>query len=163
MPSRPLRWAARGLLIAAFVGTALLVGVVTVAVTLPILAEADPRLVAPEGPLFTDPAIRAVFVTTLITLLLGYVDFGVATVRAGFLPTGVGLIVGTVFHAGGEFGFPWPLVVLGGIIFSLASVWLGWSLSKTKRVGIQRESFVRMIDGPSGEVARPKGSSDFGG
>jgi hypothetical protein len=130
MPSRPLRWAARGLLsfIAAFVGTALLVGVVTVAVTLPILAEADPRLVTTEGPLFTDPAIRAVFVTTLITLLLGYVDFGVATVRAGFLPTGVGLIVGTVFHARGEFGFPWPLVVLGRIIFSLASVWLGWSL-----------------------------------
>ncbi len=97
----------------AFVGTALLVGILwTNAFVVPSLAVEAPTLLGGGPP--------AAFYPSLVAFAVGWVIFGVATLRAGRYPrTGtVLLIIGAVTNL-----FPLPFT---GIVFASAVAWMGW-------------------------------------
>ena len=100
----------------AFLGTVLLAGALWFELFItPALATEAPELVAEELGLTG-------FILMLLVGAVGWVLFGVATLRAGVYPkwAAVLLIVGGVIAF-----FPLPLV---GIIFSVAVAWLGFML-----------------------------------
>ena len=100
----------------AFLGTVLSAGAAWFALFIaPALATEAPELVAAELGLTG-------FILTSFFAVVGWVLFGVATLRAGVYPRGAAvlLIVGGVIAF-----FPLPLV---GVIFSVAIAWLGFLL-----------------------------------
>jgi hypothetical protein len=115
----------------AFIGTALLGSLFFVeAYVFPTLATNAPALVSldPAGPLFAGP-LTLVGVVLGVCNLLGYIVFGIATIRAGVLPRwGVLLlIVGVVVGAPGP-AVPFLVRAAGTVLFGLGQVWLGYTL-----------------------------------
>src|SRR5262249_57125129 len=108
-----------------------------------------PATLEPEGALFAPPA-NLLFYFTVLSLIPGYVAFGVAMLRAGVLPRGGAwlLIVGVVLailppEPVGP--VPWAGLVAGGVLFGAGEVWLGYALWS----GEPRQT-ARPAPGPAG-------------
>jgi hypothetical protein len=114
-----------------FLGNAMFVGTgMITAFIWPMLAVDAPICVEVGGPIFGSPVSVLAFVLTAIILVVGYVLFGIATLRAGVLPRSATLmlVVGAILgmlppHPVGA--LPWWALVLGGVLYGVALIWLG--------------------------------------
>lgn len=122
--------------ILSFLGTAMFLGTgMITAFIWPMLAVYAPTCVEVGGPIFASPVSVLAFALTAVILASGYVVFGIATLRAGVLPrfATLALVVGAILgmlppHPVGA--LPWWALVLGGVLYGAALVWLGvflWS------------------------------------
>lgn len=115
---------ALGMVLLSVIGTTLASAVVFVEIAGASGVEVDPAL-GTGGP-------GALSVLGGLTLLIGLIVFGVATMRAGVFPWkgGLLLIVGDVVFGAGSFaGAAAPVVyVVGAAITCAGFVWLGWIL-----------------------------------
>ena len=97
---------------------------------LPWLATNAPKLAAEQGP----PALIVVFIVINLGGAVGAVLLGLATMRAGVLPRGAGvlLIVGGVVTVITAAPFPVAISTLlsniGGVIIFLGIAWIGYTL-----------------------------------
>lgn len=116
-----------------FIGTAMFVGTgMLTAFVWPMIAVQAPDALGTDGAMFLPPAILALGPTAVV-VTVGYIIFGLATLRAGVLPRW-----GTVlFVVGGVLGMgppqplgplPWAGLVLGGVVFGIGGIWLGYAL-----------------------------------
>ena len=113
-----------------FTGTALFVGTgMITAFIWPMLAREAPAAVGVDGAVFLPPAV-AVFALTALTLVAGYLGFGLASWRIGVLPRWAL----ACWAIGGSLGMvppeplgpmPWPGLVLSGLVFGLGAAGLG--------------------------------------
>jgi hypothetical protein len=114
-----------------FLGNAMFVGTgMITAFIWPMLAVDAPTCVDIGGPIFSSPISILAFKFTAIFLIVGYFVFGVATLRAGVFPRSATLVlaVGAILgmlppHPVGP--SPWWVLVLGGVLYGGALVWLG--------------------------------------
>jgi hypothetical protein len=119
--------------VGAFLGTAMFVGTgMITAFVFPMVAAQAPAALQPDGAMFSPPALTA-FSLTAATVVLGYVLFGVAMFRANVLPRAatslfvVGAVMGMVPPE--PLGLmPWAGLVLGGVLYGVGAVWLGYRL-----------------------------------
>ncbi len=122
--------------ILAFVGTGLAGSILLMAATvIPIIAIKAPALL--------DQAVRPPTFAAAVFILsfgLGYILFGVATMRARVMPRGSGLmlIIGVAFFVTAEaapFGpaLSHTILTLGDVVFGLGLVWMGYTLGREKR------------------------------
>ena len=122
--------------ILAFIGTALVEGIFFLASTaVPFFAAGSP---ANFEQAMTPPAF-AVFVL-ILGFVLGYILFGIATMRAGVLPrwSGLLLIIGSALFMISEAA---PLdralahlvVTIGDVLFGVGFAWMGYALWSEKR------------------------------
>jgi len=105
----------------AFIGQTLDVGRnYVMAFIAPFLAREAPALLESRGMEMPSPLREAVLVT-IVFLIIGYVLFGIATLRARILPRGgaILLIIGGV-------------LILIKVVFGIALIWLGYALWKSK-------------------------------
>jgi len=138
--------------ILAFVGTALAGSILLLAATVaPILAIKAPPLL--------DQAVRPSTLAAAVFILgfaLGYILFGVATMRARVMPRGSGsmLIIGVAFFVIAE-GAPFDpalshtILTLGDVVFGLGFVWMGSKLVREKRGHSSRADAVLAARGAS--------------
>lgn len=123
----------------AFAGTALMVGAFwATAFFAPTLAAGAPEYFDAEGP---TGRLADAFVVSWALFILGWILFGVATLRARVYPrsAAVLLIVGAVPAFG-------TLMVVGlptGILFSVAVAWLGYALWSEKNVPARQPTPAR--------------------
>ncbi len=110
---------------AMFLGT----GMIT-AFIWPMLAVHAPSVVEVGGPIFGATRSVAAFGLTAITVVAGYVLFGIAMLRAAVFPRAaiVMLVIGAILgmlppHPVGW--LPWAGLVFGGVLYGVALVWLG--------------------------------------
>jgi hypothetical protein len=92
----------------------------------PILAAEAPGFLDPVGPMLTDPGFSTVYLLMGMLFILGFILFGIATLRANVFPraAAVLLIMGVPLFAGGMF-FP-PLVRAAGALLAGAGlIWMG--------------------------------------
>ena len=119
--------------VVAFAGTAMFVGTgMLTAFVWPMLADAAPAVIGEDGAMFDAPAVTA-FALTGVTVTIGYLLFGLASLRAGVLPRDgtILLMVGAVLGMAPPRplgAMPWAGLVLGGVVFGLGSVRLGLAL-----------------------------------
>ena len=118
---------------AMFLGT----GMIT-AFIWPMLAMHAPSTVEPGGSIFHEPVSAIAFLLTAAATMVGYSIFGVALLRAAIFPA-LGILM---LIAGAWLGmipphplspFPWAGLVLGGVLYGVAMVWLGailWRAAK---------------------------------
>jgi hypothetical protein len=111
--------------IAMFLGT----GMIT-AFIWPMLAVHAPATVEPGGAIFHMPVSAFAFLATAITMICGHLLFGAALLRTGLFPRApiVMLMVGTVLGMlppTPMSPFPWSGLVLGGVLYGAAMIWLG--------------------------------------
>lgn len=123
---------------AAYAGQTMTAGVVFFdSFVAPVLGRDAPAVLALQGPLFGGPVGLVILVAGL-AVTMGFLGFGVATLRAGLLPKGgaVLLIAGCWFGLG-------PIVnhyafVVGGLLFGAGSAWLGYALWAAPKSRAQR-------------------------
>jgi hypothetical protein len=114
-----------------FIGNAMFLGTgMITAFIWPMLAVHAPATVEPGGALFCWPHSVMAFALTAVMLSTGYVLFGIAMVRAGVFPrlSILMLVIGAILgmlppHPIGA--LPWGGLVLGGVMYGAALVWLG--------------------------------------
>ena len=117
----------------AFIGTAMFVGTgMLTAFIWPMVAVHAPEALAADGAMFLPPASQALALTAIV-VTVGYVVFGLATLRAGILPRWATAVwtLGAVLGMGPPqpLGWlPWVGLVLGGVLFGLGGAWLGYTL-----------------------------------
>jgi hypothetical protein len=100
-------------------------------------------LIAAETPALFDQAATPSTGTVLVVVLgfsLGYILFGVATMRAGVLPrwSGLLLIIGVSFFMISEAPLfdrtlSHVIVTVGDVVFGLGLAWMGYALWSEKR------------------------------
>ena len=99
-----------------------------------VVPVASPELFEPTGPLFTGLAgLIILFSAVLVTV--GFILFGIATMRAGVLPRWAALLVIISAWFGLAAAFSPIVFHIGGIVFGLGNAWLGaavWSSARTK-------------------------------
>lgn len=114
-----------------FMGNAMFVGTgMITAFIWPMLAVYAPNCVEVGGPIFGPPHAALAFVLTALILSIGYLLLGSAMLRAKVFPpvATVTLVVGAILgmlppHPVGF--LPWAGLVLGGVLYGLALVWIG--------------------------------------
>jgi hypothetical protein len=117
----------------AFIGTAMFVGTgMLTAFIWPMVAVQAPDALGQDGAMFLPPAVVAL-VLTAVVVTLGYILFGLAMLRASVLPRwGIVLfVVGAVLGMGPPQPLgplPWAGLVLGGVLFGIGGIWLGYAL-----------------------------------
>jgi hypothetical protein len=130
-----VKWLGLVSFLLAFIGTALVGGLLLMVATLiPIIAAEAPALIdqAMTPPAFALPVIFFGFG-------LGFLLFGVVTMRAGVLPrwSGLLLIIGTAFSMaeGSPIGRApeHVIVTIGRVVFGLGLAWMGYALWSEKR------------------------------
>ena len=116
--------------IVAFIGTAFFFGLGMITeFVLPDFADKAPELYLPSGPYGADSdrPTPPIIPLSFVTFLVGHILMGIAVMRAKVLPrwSGAALIVGSVvfFPA-----FPWPIPLVGAVIFGAALGWIGYAL-----------------------------------
>jgi len=120
----------------AFIGTALVGGLLLMVSTI------IPSLIAVEAPALIDQAMMPPTFALPVVFLgfaLGFILFGVATMRAGVLPRWAGLllIVGIAFQMAE--GSPIDrtllhvILTIGRVVFGLSLAWMGYALWSEKR------------------------------
>lgn len=116
--------------ILAFVGAVFFLsdGIIAL-VVFPAVARASPALLEATGALFTGRALAA-YIVFAATNTIGIVVFGVATWRAAIYPRVAALlfIVGGIMFNLPPGAIPHLVLVLGGVIWGMGAVWLGYSL-----------------------------------
>jgi hypothetical protein len=125
----------------AFIGTAFVGAIVfMVAALLPLIAATSPAVINQA----TTPPVFAVLILVL-GYGLGYILFGVATMRAGVLPrwSGLLLIIGVSLFMISEAPLfdrmlSHVIVTLGDIVFGLGLAWMGFALWSEKRVPVSK-------------------------
>src|SRR5450755_1811273 len=116
--------------ILSFLGNAMFLGTgMITAFIWPMLAVYAPVCVGVGGPIFGSSISLLAFSLTAILVISGYSLFGVASLRAGVLPriATVALVVGAILgmlppHPVGA--LPWWALVLGGVLYGTALIWL---------------------------------------
>lgn len=93
----------------------------------PVLTAKAPDLVAPTGPLFTGPLGLVVLLSAVI-VALGFILFGIATMRAGVLPRWAALIVILTSWFGLAAVFSPAVFAISGAVFGLGNAWLGYAV-----------------------------------
>ena len=129
----------------AFIGTALVLSIF-------FLATAGLPLIAAEAPTIFDQAMASpAFIVVMLVLgyIMGYILFGVATMRAGVLPrwAGLMLIIGSSFFLISEAELvegtlSHVIVTIGDVVFGLGLAWMGYALwsEKAERVSLAKPS-----------------------
>jgi hypothetical protein len=114
-----------------FCGNALFLGTgMITAFIWPMLAVHAPATVELDGAIFHAPVSAMAFLLTAAIMTIGYVLFGIALLRARAYP-GVAIILLMIGAILGMFPphpatpFPWGGLVLGGVLYGIAMVWLG--------------------------------------
>jgi hypothetical protein len=128
----PAGWLGLVGFVTAFVGTALILTQAVVELfIIPFIGLEVPQLM--EGP--PPPGLDATFMLIAVLFSFGYVLLGIAVVRAAVLPRGVGVLLavgGPLFILGSgpivEIVGTGALFKLGGLVFGLALLWLGYGL-----------------------------------
>ncbi len=120
----------------AFIGTVVVNGIF-------VMASTVVHLVAVQAPALFDQAVTPPTFGVLVLVLgyiLGYALFGIATMRAGVLPRGSGLllIIGSVMFLISESAplnasLSHLIVTIGDVIFGASFVWMGFALWSEKR------------------------------
>ena len=112
----------------AFIGTALFFGLGMITeFIMPDFADKAPELFQPSGA-FGDPTeVHPIAPVSLLVFLVGHVLIGIAVMRAKVLPrwSGAALIVGSVLFLP---PLPWPIPVVGSVMYGAALVWMGYAL-----------------------------------
>lgn len=132
----------------ASIGTAMFVGTGLITAYLwTAIARHAPSFVAADGPMFTDPLAIGVLSGTYLFLVVGYVTFGIATLRSGLFPRWASLlvIVGIVlFNAPVQpvGPLPWATRVLGAQVLGAGFVGLGFTLWSGRRAAGQRGALL---------------------
>ena len=111
-----------------FIGNGLTAGAAFMnAFIVPVLTTQAPDLIAPTGPLFTGP-LGLIILLAAVSVTLGFILFGLATMRAGVLPRIAALLVVLSAWFGLAAVFSPIVFALGGIVFGLGNAWLGWAV-----------------------------------
>ena len=102
-----------------FAGTLLSLGVIFFdSYIVPLLAASAPALLDRQGPLMAAPVLVVAGLSSFVLVAVGYILFGIATMRAGALPRWSGLLLaigGPLFPVGQVLG---PIMgVIGAAIF----------------------------------------------
>jgi len=123
----------------AFIGTALVLSIF-------FLATAGLPLIAAEAPAIFDQAMASpAFIVVMLVLgyIVGYILFGVATMRAGVLPrwAALMLIIGASFFLISQTGLVGGMllhviVTVGDVVFGLGLAWMGYALWSEKGEGV---------------------------
>jgi len=94
-----------------------------------ILAREAPALLDLTGPMFTSPGFSMIYLLMGVLYILGFVLFGIATIRGGVFPraAAVLLIIGVPLFAGGFF-LPQLLRTVGAVLAGVGLVWMGLSM-----------------------------------
>jgi hypothetical protein len=120
--------------VVSFCGNAMFLGTgMITAFIWPMLAVHAPATVELDGAIFHAPVSAAAFLLTAVTMTVGYVLFGIALLQARVFPilAVVMLVVGAIlgmFPPHPATPFPWAGLVLGGVLYGAAMVWLGIGL-----------------------------------
>lgn len=130
------RWLGLVGFVLAFIGTAFVGSIfVMVSTVIPLIAAETPALFDQAA----TPPTGAVLVVVL-SFSLGYILFGVATMRAGVLPrwSGLLLIIGVSFFIISEAPLfdrtiSHVIVTIGDVVFGLGLSWMGYTLWSEKR------------------------------
>jgi hypothetical protein len=117
--------------VVSFIGNAMFLGTgMITAFIWPMLAVYAPATVELGGALFGMPRSALAFGLTAVTVSVGYVLLGIATLRARVYPAPatVMLVIGAVLgmlppHPVGL--LPWAALVFGGVLYGLALIWFG--------------------------------------
>jgi hypothetical protein len=117
--------------ILSFIGNSLFLGTgMITAFIWPMLAVYAPACVESGGPIFSAPISATAFLLTAAIMSVGYLLFGIAMLRAGIFPR----LAIVILTAGAILGmlpphpvtaFPWAGLVLGGVMYGAAMIWLG--------------------------------------
>ena len=99
-----------------------------------IFAEEAPALLDLAGPMFKNPAFSTIYLAMGILYILGFVLFGLATLRGGVFPrvAAILLIIGVPLFASGVF-LPQFLRTIGAILAGASLLWMGLSMSRQRR------------------------------
>jgi len=94
-----------------------------------ILAKEAPAFLDLTGPMFTSPGFSTIYLLMGVLYILGFVLFGIATIRGGVFPraAAVLLIIGVPLFAGGFF-LPQLLRTVGAVLAGVGLVWMGLSM-----------------------------------
>jgi hypothetical protein len=114
----------------AVLGTALLLADGLIAlIVFPAVAERAPELLASDGPL-NQGSVLAAFIVIAATTMIGYVTFGVASLRAGQFPHSALIlwIVGAVLFNLPPGPVPMVVLATGGVLWGVSAIWLGGML-----------------------------------
>jgi hypothetical protein len=93
----------------------------------PVLTAKAPDLVAPTGPLFMGP-LGLVVLLSAVLVTLGFITFGIGTLRAGVLPRWGALLVVLTSWFGLAAVFSPAIFAISGAIFGLGNAWLGYAV-----------------------------------
>jgi hypothetical protein len=111
----------------ALVGTALFLtdGLIAL-IIFPAVAARAPELLAPDGAL-NRGSVLAAFVAIAATNMIGYVIFGLATLRAGLFPRGAAILwlIGAVLFNLPPGPLPMVVLATGGVLWGVSAIWLG--------------------------------------
>ena len=133
----------------AIVGTVLMAGLMffVEAAIVPVLASspAYEPLLSTSGPLITG-VFGVMTVITAVIMAVGFILFGGYLIRSKIISPANGtlFIIGAPLVA---LSPPWPyaLMIIGGVLFGIALVWLGVSI-RTGRAHVTLESTLRIQD-----------------
>jgi hypothetical protein len=122
----------------ALLGTALFLADGLIALIIfPAVAERAPELLAPDGAL-NRGSVLAGFIVIAATTMIGYVVFGVATIRAAVFPRPAAILwlIGAVLFNLPPGPVPIPVLAIGGVFWGASAIWLGRMLIR----GVARPS-----------------------
>jgi hypothetical protein len=114
----------------AVLGTALFLGDGLIALIIfPAVADRAPELLGTEGALNQGTALAA-FILIAATTMIGYLTFGVASLRAGLFPRGAVIlwIVGAVLFNLPPGPVPMTVLATGGVLWGVGAISLGGTL-----------------------------------
>jgi hypothetical protein len=114
----------------AVLGTILFLGDGLIALIIfPAVADRAPELLAADGALNRGWVLVA-FIVIAATTMIGYVTFGVASLRAGLFPRGAVIlwIVGAVLFNLPPGPVPMIVLAIGGVLWGVGAIWLGGML-----------------------------------
>jgi hypothetical protein len=111
----------------AVLGTALFLADGLIALIIfPAVVDRAPELLGSDGAL-NQGTVLAAFIVIAATTMIGYVTFGVASLRAGLFPRGAVIlwIVGTVLFNLPPGPVPMVVLATGGVLWGVSAIWLG--------------------------------------
>lgn len=95
-----------------------------------IFAKEAPVLLDLAGPMFKNPGFSTIYLLMGILYILGFVLFGIATIRGGVFPrvAALLLIIGVPLFASGVF-LPQFLRTIGAVLAGVSLIWMGLGMS----------------------------------